>query len=186
MNSEIEEQKNLVEFVKLIGNLKKIKRKGWIQTGIRENIESIADHSFRLCILSMIIADEIGLNKDKLIKMSLIHDIPESIVGDITPYEKTSEEKFKIESKAMKKISSMVKNSEACYNLWLDFEEGKSKEAKFLKQLDKMEMIFQALEYELSGNKPEKLNAFWEYTEQQITDSYLSNLFETLKKLRKK
>ena len=184
MNLDQKEEKNLINFVKLIGKLKKLKRKGWIQRNIRDEIESVADHSFQLSILSMIIADKFGLNKDKLIKMSLIHDFPESIVGDITPYEETTKKKHEIELEAMKKICSMIKDSDEYFNLWLEFEEGKSNEAKFLKQLDKIEMIFQALEYELSGTEPEKLNEFWDYTEQQLNNSFLVNLFETLKKLR--
>jgi len=184
MNFDKKELLNLIEFVKTIGKLKKLKRKGWIERKIRDEIESVADHSFILCILSLIIADKRGLNKDKLLKMSLIHDIPESIVGDITPYEKSQEEKHELELKAMKKISSLIKDSDTFFNLWLEFEESKSKEAKFLKELDKIEMIFQALEYELSGTEPEKLNEFWQYTEKQLTDLYLLNLFKMLKELR--
>ncbi|MFX1451252.1 MAG: HD domain-containing protein [Promethearchaeota archaeon] len=185
MNSDKNEEQNLINFVKLIGKLKKLKRKGWIQRNIGDEIESVADHSYRLSVLSMILADKIGLNKEKLIKMSLIHDFPESIVGDITPYEESTENKHKVELDAMKKISSLLKNSNEYFNLWLEYEEGNSNEAKFLKQLDKIEMIFQALEYELSGTKPEKLDEFWNYTEKQLTHSFLINLFQSLKKLRK-
>ncbi len=183
MNFDQKEKKNLIDFVKLIGKLKKLKRKGWIQRNIQDEIESVADHSFQLSILSMIIADKVGLNKDKLIKMSLIHDFPETIVGDITPYEKSAEKKHEAEFEAMKKICLLI-DSDEYLDLWLEFEEGKSEEAKFLKQLDKIEMIFQALEYELSGTEPKKLNEFWDYTEKQLNNSILINLFETLKKLR--
>ena len=94
------------------------------------------------------------------------------------------EEKYEIEFQAMKKISSMIRDSEVLLDLWLEFEEGKSKEAKFLKQLDKIEMIFQALDYELLGDEPNKLNEFWEYTEKQLTDPFLIDLFKKLQELR--
>ncbi|MHA1299759.1 MAG: HD domain-containing protein [Candidatus Helarchaeota archaeon] len=184
MHFNEEEFKNIIDLIKTIGKLKKIKRKGWIRRNINDEIESVADHSYLLTILSMIIADKVGLNKEKLIKMSLIHDFPESLVGDITPFEKTIDEKYKLELQAMKKICSKLKNSEEYYSLWLEFEEGKSKEAKLIRQLDKLEMVFQALDYELRGTEPKKLNEFWDYTEQKLTNSFLINLFKMLKKLR--
>ncbi len=188
MNSKSVKHKNIIDFFKLILELKKLKRKGWIQREIGDYVESVADHCFSLSIISMIIADEIGLglNKDKLIKMSLIHDLPESIVGDITPYDENLEEKHDVELDAMRKISLLLKNSDEYFQLWVEFEKEKSKEATFLKQLDKIEMILQALDYELAGCDPEKLDEFWQYTEKQLNDPFLIELFNTLKKMRKK
>ncbi|MHA1379951.1 MAG: HD domain-containing protein [Candidatus Helarchaeota archaeon] len=174
---------SLIDFIKLIGKLKKLKRKGWIQSHIKDEIESVADHSFVLTILSLVIAPDIALDRDKLIKMSLIHDFPEIFAGDITPFEKTREEKYEIELQAMKKICSIIKNSDEYFDLWLEFEEGKSNEARFLKQLDKIEMLFQALEYE-TDNEPYKLDKFWRSTEQKISDPYLIKLLNALEKLR--
>ena len=177
--------KELVDFFKIIGQLKRLKRKGWIQRKINNDIESVADHSFRLSVLSMIFADIFELDTLKLIKMSLIHDFPESIVGDITPLDMDDKEKYNLELDAMKKISSILKYNSEYLDLWLEFEEDKSEEAKLLKQLDKIEMVFQALEYELAGNEPKKLDEFWDYTEKLLNNPHLVNFFKYLKSLRK-
>jgi len=72
----------IVDFVQKAGLLKKVKRSGWISWVGIERPESVADHSFRSAILAMCIADLKGLNTEKLMRMLLLHDIHEAIIGD--------------------------------------------------------------------------------------------------------
>lgn len=59
--------------------------------------ESVADHMYRMSMMSFMIADK-SINKDKLMKICLVHDLAEAIVGDITPHQNVSkEEKRKLE-----------------------------------------------------------------------------------------
>lgn len=59
--------------------------------------ESVADHMYRMSMMAFLITDPL-VNKDKLQKICLVHDLAESIVGDITPYDGiTKEEKRKLE-----------------------------------------------------------------------------------------
>lgn len=177
-----------IDFFQHAGKLKVTKRTGWIMQGVK-NPESVAEHSYRLSLLAMILAEESGVNQLKLIKMALVHDLAEGIVGDIV-LEKGSkqisspEEKFKKESGAMKKIFSNLKEGEEYYNLWLEYEKQESKEAKLLKQLDKIEMVMQALEYE-KEHDPKKLDEFWVNTKKYLKDEHLITLFNKLNKLRK-
>jgi len=86
----------LIEFLFVLGKLKRTKRTGWINNKI-ENPESIADHMYRMAIMSFFLPSA-TINREHCIKMSLVHDMAESIVGDITPYDGVSdEEKFKRE-----------------------------------------------------------------------------------------
>ena len=74
----------IIEFIRLIGKLKKIKRSGWL-TWKRlavENPESVADHVFRSAILGMIISDIKKLDMEKVVRMILLHEIAEPIIGD--------------------------------------------------------------------------------------------------------
>ena len=57
--------------------------------------ESVADHMYRMSMLSFAICDK-NINKDLLIKICLVHDIAESIVGDITPYDGVTKEEKRI------------------------------------------------------------------------------------------
>ncbi|OMJ23615.1 HD domain-containing protein 2-like protein [Smittium culicis] len=85
--------------------------------------------------------------------MALVHDIAESIAGDITPHDKVSKsEKYKLEFDSIQKIKSLFDKdssfSEEMESLWLEYEECVSPEAKLVKNLDLFEMVCQAFEYE--------------------------------------
>ncbi len=61
--------------------LKKIKRTGWMLKGIK-NVKSVAEHSYRVAMLALLLGEKFNLDKFKLVKMSLIHDLGEALVGD--------------------------------------------------------------------------------------------------------
>ncbi|KAJ3630123.1 hypothetical protein Zmor_027050 [Zophobas morio] len=152
---------NVVEFALLLGQLKKTKRAGWIYHGVNSP-ESIADHMYRMALLSFCLPNDLSINKDRCIKMSLVHDLAESIVGDITPMDNvTKEEKREAERAAMKQIeATLLKDGKSSSEgldlellvLWEEYELGTSKEAKLVKDLDKFEMLLQAFEYEKEQN----------------------------------
>jgi len=78
--------KNILNFLIEVGRLKKIPRKGWILRRIR-NPETIAAHTFRMAIMAWILGKQKKLNINKILKMSLIHDLCEIYAGDTTPYD---------------------------------------------------------------------------------------------------
>jgi putative hydrolase of HD superfamily len=141
-------KEKLLEFLLLVGKLKETERAGWIRKHVK-NPESVSDHSFRVILLLYILADEFNLNKDKLIKMALIHDLAECITGDTTPHDGISKkEQRKRERKALLKLSTLIKNKEMI-DLWDELEKQKSKESRFLEQIDKLEGVLQAYEYNI-------------------------------------
>ena len=73
---------DIIKFNKFIGILKTIERTGWVRNNI-PHPESVAEHSFRTGILAMLLAKEMNVDPLKSIKMAPIHDIGESIIGDI-------------------------------------------------------------------------------------------------------
>jgi putative hydrolases of HD superfamily len=142
---------NALQFFRLVGKLKTTKRTGWVNHQVQLP-ESIADHMYRMSMLAMLITDP-SIDKDKLVKICLVHDLAESIVGDITPTDVryTAEEKRRLELEAMDKIGSDVGHAGIAAELkglWLEYEDGQTAESKMAKQLDKYEMIVQADEYE--------------------------------------
>ena|SRR3989344_5153051 len=74
--------KGLMKFIFDVGKLKETKRTGWIVQGIK-NPESVAEHTYRVAMICMVLAKKFKLNENKLLKMSLIHDLAEELVGDI-------------------------------------------------------------------------------------------------------
>ena len=166
----------IARFLKEAYKLKEIKRKGWERIGIRD-AESVASHSYMVALIAMLIGDELKLNVEKLMKMALLHDIGEAIIGDITPYEMSKEEKLEKEKKAVKELCSMLGNE--YYEMWLEFAYGKSNEAKLLQEIDKIDMILQAKEY---GKKygMEKLK---EFLKNEIENELLKELISSFDKI---
>ncbi|MDD3145822.1 MAG: HD domain-containing protein [Candidatus Riflebacteria bacterium] len=143
--------------------LKKIRRTGWQLRGIR-NGESIADHCFGVTLLTYMLAGSLSvpINRDKAVAISIIHEIGECRVGDI-PYTalKYFPEKSRIESEAVEDILGPLgsKLTAESLELFQEFEEGSSIEARFVKAIDKLDMLITAAEYEKTGFAG--LSDFW-------------------------
>jgi putative hydrolase of HD superfamily len=136
------------------GKLKTTRRSGWSKKAGIENSESVADHSYRTALIGAYLGEVLGLNSGKMAVMCLIHDLAESKIGDLTPEEKTSEKEHrKIEDKVMKEIlSTLPKRARKRFaKLWNELVENKSKEAKLVWQIDKLEMGLQMKDYAATG-----------------------------------
>lgn len=104
--------------------LQKQPRKGWVLRNV-ENPESIADHMYRMSVLALTMAGSSDVDQARLVKMAIVHDIAEAIVGDITPVcGITEEEKHRQESTAILEIQKMLGQGTAVANevvaLWHD------------------------------------------------------------------
>ncbi|MBI4895647.1 MAG: HD domain-containing protein [Candidatus Aenigmarchaeota archaeon] len=170
----------ILEFMNIVENLKKTKRTGWIKNKIK-NSESVADHSFRTALLALVLSDELNVDRDVMVKMALIHDIGECIIGDLTPDDKKRVEKYKMEKKAIEQLSKLSGDKEML-DLWLEFEKQEPLESQYIHQLDKLEMVIQALEYE----KTQKVNldSFFKNSKEHIKNPKLLEIFEAVEKRR--
>ena len=140
-----------LEVLYQISKLKNLYRQGWLKRAVAENLgESVADHSFNTAMTAWILAKhlKLTLNIEKILKMSLVHEIGEIYAGDITPVDGISlKEKYDLELASVEKVFSDYSEGEEFILLWKEFEEAKTPEAKFLKQIDKFEMGLQAAIY---------------------------------------
>lgn len=168
---QVEEVRGIVRFMRLAGALKRTKRTGWIDRGLSPaQVESVADHSFQVALLAWLAAaGEPGLNRDRVLVLALIHDLAEAITGDLTPYEpaggsghsleflnqrhlpndarkaaKRAAEAAAIETMTAELPSSM---RDEIAVLWRELEERSTPEARFVKQVDKLETYLQSLDY---------------------------------------
>ena len=171
---------NLVKFLETTGRLKTTSRAGWVDVGIPQP-ESVADHTFRTTILCMIYADMKGLDQPKLLRMALIHDLPEAITGDLTPPKKNKETKSR-EDAAMNQILDLLPEKQRKKYLtdWNEYQEGKTKEAKAVRQLEKLEMALQAKEYEKTKSTGQSLKRFIKSAEKAITWPELRRLLSII------
>ena len=173
-----------VEYARLCGKLKSTPRTGWVRRNV-PNVESVADHSWRVAALTLLLHQK-SENEDtaatcsedltstsyqtkkdsfdisKCMEMAILHDLAESIVGDIAPSDNIpKEEKQRMEEKAINQIAEVLGNVHAnstkkqiteakkrLLSTFHEYEERKTKEAIAVKDLDLLDMIIQADEYE--------------------------------------
>ncbi|XP_004238984.1 uncharacterized protein [Solanum lycopersicum] len=147
---------NAIDFLTLCHSLKTTKRKGWVNHAIKGS-ESIADHMYRMSLMALIVGDLPGVNRERCIKMAIVHDIAEAIVGDITPSDGVPKaEKSRLEQAALTEMCKVLgggMRAEEIKELWQEYENNASLEANLVKDFDKVEMILQALEYESEHGK---------------------------------
>ena len=140
----------MIEQILKAMEIKDEKRTGWELRNI-EDPESVADHTWGTAFNVLIHAPE-GLDQEKALKMALIHDIGEAEVGDIAhraidaEEDISSEEKEKMETEAVEKLSKAL--GEELFDLWNEYEQRETKEAKFVKDMDLIDMCLTALKYE--------------------------------------
>ncbi len=179
------------DFLLKVGKLKSIKRSGWVREGMPDP-ESIAEHSFRVAFLVLLLGKELDIPVDRALKMALVHDIEEVETNDpITQRgeEQVKEHDEKIEKEAVKSLFSDIPNSEEMYQLWeAHLPENKSertKESDILYQIGKLATCWQSLEYELQGADPKKLDEFWVNAKMHIKHPVIKKWLEDLESQRK-
>ncbi|KAK6489800.1 5'-deoxynucleotidase HDDC2-like [Huso huso] len=176
---------NLLQFMKLIGQLKRVPRTGWVYRNV-EKPESVSDHMYRMAMMAFLIGDT-KLNKDRCIKLALVHDMAECIVGDIAPADNISKnEKHRREEEAMKHLTGLLSEDvkKEIYEIWEEYEYQSSPEAKLVKELDQFEMILQAYEYEDQEKKPGRMQEFFDSTKGRFHHPEVVQLVKSLNEER--
>ncbi|KAL5361477.1 HD domain-containing protein [Aspergillus floccosus] len=151
-----------VPFFHLLERLKTTKREGWRRFGITSG-ESISDHMYRMSVMTMLAPPTLAarLNLSHCMKMALIHDMAESLVGDITPVDPVSKvEKARREADVMDYIAKNLLGGvpggmltgQEILNVFQEYEENKTLEAQFVHDIDKMELLLQMVEYERANS----------------------------------
>lgn len=171
-----------IDFFKTAANLKKVHRQGWIDKLSMDNPESVADHSYSMALMGMVISDLEDYNSEKILKMILLHDLAESVIGDYTPEQIISKKKKKLENEAFSKILESLPDSikPQYLQMWDEYQENTTSESIIVHQIDKLEMVLQAKLYEQEGYSKEKLQPFIESSKQEITNPKLKELFRKI------
>ncbi|MBT0160730.1 HD domain-containing protein [Candidatus Bathyarchaeota archaeon A05DMB-2] len=179
----------ILAFLDIVGRLKKVRRTGWISHAGITKPESVADHSFRCAILAMCIGDLCSIDTERLIKMLLLHDIHEALIGDYDYYMKKqrgiSEVKAEERSAARNILLGLPPKVRKHYSLiWREFEEQNTSEAILANDIDKIEMIMQAMEYERDGYDAKRFDAFWTDVPDKIKNPAMRALLKLLEEKR--
>ena len=160
-----------------IASLKTLPRSGWkIKVGLN-NSESVAEHSYMMSVMAMILADLKSLDSEKVIKMSILHDWAESKIGDFMPDEIGYDKKSELENYAMLEIlESLPQSLQTDYqNIWSEFLVRETQEARLVHEIDKLEMALQAKIYEKDVD-PERVKPFIISAVEQVNDPDLKKI----------
>jgi putative hydrolase of HD superfamily len=166
----------LAQVFRTIQELKRVRRTGWIDRGVPlVDVESVADHSYLTALIAwMASIDDPSLDSDRVLKLAMVHDLAESIVGDAPPYG-ADEVPDRSDIDALRAFFSVRHNrtpgqaaakkagehqaflrladsmppgtrSELA-SLWAEYEAQSTPEARFVKDVDRLEAYLQALHY---------------------------------------
>ncbi|MFD2111096.1 HD domain-containing protein [Thiorhodococcus fuscus] len=131
-------------FIQEAEKLKSVLRTSYTSTGRRE---STAEHTWRLCLLAMTLQDILGpLDFDRVLKLCVIHDLGEALNGDVPAVlQQASASKSDQERQDLVKLLATLPAAlqEEFLSLWEDYEYARTREARIVKALDKIETIIQ-------------------------------------------
>jgi putative hydrolases of HD superfamily len=192
----------LPAFIEQAMALKHVLRQGWIDRGVA-SVESVADHSWSVAVLAWFLAAERDeLDRQRVLLLGLMHDLPESQAGDTTPLDEHRDSQGRIDpehftaaaryshlagdEKRQREISALEQmlrgvSPDAAREIseaWHEYDQGESAEARFVKHVDKLETVIQAVRYR--RDQPEIIiGSFIAGARRDVTDPQLVQLLET-------
>lgn len=177
----MDKEKKVINYYVLCNKLKNVIRTGRKDWNVkRERIESVAEHIFWVQMLAIAMKSEYQYDIDimKVILMIAIHELWETIIGDLTQFQISKEEKEKIEHEAVHNILKNLIDWEKIENLFLEFDEHKTKESLFAYQCDKLECDLQCKLYDeeccVDLNKQDTNTSFKDSQVQELLKTGLS------------
>lgn len=144
------------ELLKILAAAEKLKcntRHSDTSSGRRE---SVAEHSWRLALMAMLLEDEFPeVDMDRVIKMCLIHDLGEAFTGDIATFWKTDADADREDRVFLNWVAEFPPVQRQLFEeLIKEMTELKTMEAKLYKALDKMEAVIQHNEADIASWLP--------------------------------
>ena len=140
----------ILDFLRATERLKVVTRSAYTSEG---NPESVAEHSWRLCLMALVLRDEFpDVDLGKLLAMCVVHDLGEAIGGDVpAPEQARRRAADPGATKAVQEREDLltllaplpVSLRQTITALWDEYESAASPEARVAKALDKLETILQ-------------------------------------------
>ena len=170
------DEKTLLDILHIAEHLKDTTRHCYTSGGRHE---SVAEHSWRLCLFAWLLRDEFPqLDMDKVLYMCLIHDLGEAFTGDIPSFKKTAADSLHEDKTLFNWVSTLPEpyrtDMTALYKEMNALETG---EAKLYKALDKLEAVIQHNESPLDTWLPLEYELNLTYADENVAfSSYLTSL----------
>ena len=147
-------EENIINYYVICNRLKNIIRTGWKDWNVkRDRIESVAEHIFGTQMLAIAMKSEYqyDVNIMKVIFMLAVHELGEAVIGDLTQFQISKQEKEKLEHEAVHRILDDLLDGNQIEQLFLEFDSHNTKESIFAYQCDKLECDLQSKLYDEEG-----------------------------------
>ena len=175
-----------VDFLEAVLKLKDLKRTGWVMRNVQEP-ESVAAHSFNVALLCMLFAEDEKLNVEHCVKLALVHDLHEAICGDLVLKKHNAEhgisaaEKVSKEKESARELFKLLPSKEhELIKLSNEFLEGKTKEAIFVRDMDRLEACLQAFYYTRHNRSNADMSEFFANTRKRLRTKSAKRLFNII------
>ncbi len=130
-------------------------RIGWLIEGIPKSVaEDVAQHTFEASIYALVLSyetlkEDIKVDIDRALALTIIHDLAEAFVGDVVKFLKDyiGEVKEQAEIKAFKEFIGI----DYLLELYKEYVEDKTLEAKIARLADMLATYVQAKRYYMQG-----------------------------------
>ncbi len=189
------------DLLTLLIELKRIRRTGWLDRGATpDSVESVADHSYLTALIAWLTAlDRPELDAGRVLKLAMVHDIAEAIIGDLPPYEsdevpgpgdpdavraffsvrhlrspEQNAAKHAAEAAAFDQIARLMPGAARAEfsSLWQEYEARQTPEARFVKDADTLEAFLESLaQAQLNPGLP--VGGFADMAQKEIDDPSL-------------
>ncbi|KGR86162.1 HD domain-containing protein [Lysinibacillus odysseyi] len=145
----------ILELMKLGQRLKEELRHSWLPTGRRE---SVAEHTWSVALMAIALEPYLSkeVKMERLLKMVVIHDLVEAYAKDVPLFYTIDDQearavKYENESKAIKQIRDLLggNGGQELYDIWMEFEQKETYEARIVYALDKLEAQIQQNEADI-------------------------------------
>ena len=151
-------REDALKFLMTANSLEGIKRTGYVMSGVPDP-ENVAAHTCGVAMAALLIADRVAapVDRGRLLTMALLHDIGETVVGDVALILKTKEDDEREAAAVHEILNAMPEDYlSACE----EYESRKTLESRIVKAADKLQMMAKILAYEGEGRGD--LTAFWD------------------------
>ena len=159
----------MLEILQTAGRLKTAVRHCWTDADRRE---SVADHSWRIALMAMLMRDEeefAGYDMDRVIRMCLIHDLGEAFTGDIPTFEKTDGARVTEDELYAAWVAAFPQPQQASWQeLLAEMKEQQTPEAKLYKTLDRIEALISHNESDLDTWLPLEYDLQYTYGKKEM------------------
>lgn len=155
MSYEVNTLKNTLDHAYEMIGLKDVQRTGWVLRGVR-NPESVADHSWGTALLALLFLPEArradgDLDRDRVLAIAIVHDLAEVRTGDIPRRVDPGRDRIGAAEKAERErraLLDLAGSSGEISELWEEYEAGETLEARYVRDMNLVDMCLQALRYE--------------------------------------